>query len=172
MKSLNIYLYTCIVVILSFSCENTDSYSTISSDSMLSMKVKQMMGDNVDPYTSSSFDYVGFPGAIAYADELENYPFILLGKRLKKGRKYLSLYFAEIECNIGGIDRRFGIAVPSSTAFRTFEVNSFESFTTEYAMVKLWITDWFSNAYRGAAIHSIKWNNESDIYRQLQLLEK
>ena len=149
------------------SCKKDKSYTTISLDSMLSLVIQHNQGDNIDPFTNETFDFVGFPGAIAYIKNEKSFPFLVLGKDLETNHSYSCHFIASIQFELDNEKKLLGIALPIEGKFRSVNIESFDEMNIEYASLKLWLEDYLTQLYRNKHIRFIQWGNETEIFRKL-----
>ena len=161
-----LYINILIVVFFATSCQKEKSYSNIPLDSLFMLRVEQQVGDNIDPFSQEALGFIGFPGCISYNEEMPSFPFLLIGKDLDRKDKYMSHYIASVELQLESGTKYMGIAFPVNEKYRTTNIVKYEDFSSEHANVKLWLTDWFTFAYRSKGLKSVIWKNEVDILRK------
>lgn len=155
------------VLILNSSCKNKKRSTTISLESVLTMKVAHISGENINPYTQEEYEFIGSPGAIAYAKHEDVFPFLLIGKDFKKNDSYLCHFIGVISFELNNEKKYMGVALPIEERFKTLRVNSYEELSREHSETKLWISDWLRYAFKQDNVNNIRWSNESEIYRRL-----
>jgi len=166
-KSHTYYVLLLIVVLFAFGCKKEQPRTTILPDSMLTLEVGYEQGDFIDPFSLDTLDFSGFPGAIGYFQEVENLPFLVIGKDLDRKDDVDCNYIASITLNFQEESKLFGLAFPVSEKHKTKTIVDYNSLTTSEAAFKLWLNDWFANAYRNKGLINITWGNELDLYRKI-----
>ncbi len=156
-----------IVVFFAIGCKNETKPKTILPDSMLSLEVQIGQGMNIDPLFGDTLDYVGFPGSIGYFDENNFLPFLIIGKEMEPKDDIKCNYIASIRLNFPSESHLFGLAFPVEAKYQTMVADNYDILSTDKASLKLWLHDWFSNAYRERGLLDIAWGNETDLYRAL-----
>lgn len=155
------------VVCLASSCKKGQTTKTIIPESMLTLQIESEQGENINPITNDTMGFSGFPGAIGLYQNINDIPFLVIGKNLKKNRKYDCNYIASIQIRNGNAESMFVLAFPSDIKHQTIVIDSYGALNTEFADFKLWITDWCKHAFSKNEIPSVKWSNESEVYRKL-----
>lgn len=155
------------VVFFAIGCEKETKPKTILPESMLTLEVQLVQGMNIDPFTGDTLEFAGFPGSIGYFDENNFLPFLIIGKDLDVKDDVKCNYIASITLNFSDEKRLFGLAFPVEEKYQTLTAASYDALSTDQAGLKLWLNDWFSNAYRKKGLTYITWGNETDLYRKL-----
>ena len=159
---------TLFVVCLVTSCKNEKSYSTISLDSMLMLDVEVKPGGNIVPFCGDTTYFAGFPGAIAIYEDIEELPFLIIGKNLDKKSSLMCHFVGTIEIQTDRKHRVYAIAMPVSEDYATTTVESYVDLSTNHSTLKLWLQDYFKFAFSKERVQSVKWNNELDVLRRLE----
>ena len=105
-------LFIGIVVFFASSCKKEVKTATILPDSMLTLEVEFNEGENIDPFTKDTLSFTGFPGAIAYFENKEALPFLIIGKDMEEKDDIDCNYIASINLSFFGETRLIGLAFP------------------------------------------------------------
>ncbi len=156
-----------IVVILIVACKNEQLDEVNTVNSTIELKIESNQGENIIHFYKDTIHSIGLPGSIATYTSKQDLPFIVLGKGLQLGEKYLCQYIGSIDISTNKKDRMFGIAIPLNKENMTINVKSYADLTQSQSMLKVWLKDYFTFAYSKEVIKEIKWQNEIGILRAL-----
>lgn len=160
------YFLLSIVVCFAISCKKMVVPSTISLDSSLSLKLSQLPGSNLDPFTDELLAGVGFPAGIAYHTDLREVPVLLFGKDLKSG-KIPSRFIGAVELKFKNEVKLMGIAVAEGDKHQTVDWKDLADLQSNHYYTKVWLNDYLMQAYKNQQIKDLAWYNNARILREL-----